>query len=101
MSSKFFVQEDLSRAAKSRRRELEKLMRSIKAREPERRSTLFLFLFLFCCCCFIKAREPERRSTMVLSRLLLAVCSNIVFDVVFIKAREPERRSTLFFVCVV
>ena len=77
MSSIFFVQEDLSRAAKSRRRELEKLMRSIKA------------------------REPERRSTMVLSRLLLAVCSNIVFDVVFIKAREPERRSTLFFVCVV
>ena len=99
MSSKFFVQEDLSRAAKSRRRELEKLMRSIKAREPERRSTLFLFLFG--CCCFIKAMEPERRSTMVLSRLLLAVCSNIVFDVVFIKAREPERRSTLFFVCVV
>ena len=43
MSSKFFVQEDLSRAAKSRRRELEKLMRSIKAREPERRSKLFLF----------------------------------------------------------
>ena len=49
MSSKFFVQEDLSRAAKSRRRELEKLMRSIKAREPERRSTLLCF-FLFCCC---------------------------------------------------
>jgi len=34
------VEEDLSRAAKSRRRELEKLMRSIKAREPERRCFL-------------------------------------------------------------
>ena len=47
MSSKFFVQEDLSRAAKSRRRELEKLMRSIKAREPERRSTLYFFVLCF------------------------------------------------------
>ena len=95
MSSKFFVQEDLSRAAKSRRRELEKLMRSIKAREPERRSNLFLFLF--CCCCFNKVRKPERTSTMELSRLLLAVCSNVVFDVVSIKVGEPERRSTLAF----
>ena len=81
MSSKFFVQEDLSRAAKSRRRELEKLMRSIKAREPERRSTLFLFLFG--CCCFIKAREPERSSTMVLSRLLLR-CVQILFLMLFL-----------------
>ena len=67
MSSKFFVQEDLSRAAKSRRRELEKLMRSIKAREPERRSTLLCFFFvllLFGCCHFIKTREPERRSKL-------------------------------------
>ena len=100
MSSKFFVQEDLSRAAKSRRRELEKLMRSIKAREPERRSNLFLFLFLFCCCCFIKAREPERRSTLALSRLLLLVCSNVVFYIVSIKAREPERWKTLVFFCL-
>ena len=97
MSSKFFVQEDLSRAAKSRRRELEKLMRSIKAREPERRSTLFFCLFLSCCCCFNKVRKPERTSTMVLSRLLLAVCSNVVFDVVSIKVGKPEKRSTLAF----
>ena len=70
MSSKFFVQEDLSRAAKSRRRELEKLMRSIKAREPERRSTLLCFCFCFVDVC----RNYQQR--------LLLVCSDVVFDVV-------------------
>ena len=37
---KFKVEEDLSRAAKLRRKELEKLMKSIKTREPERRCFL-------------------------------------------------------------
>ena len=34
------VEEDLSRAGRARRRELEKLMKSIKGREPERRCYL-------------------------------------------------------------
>ena len=34
------MEEDLSRAAKLRRKELEKLMKSIKTREPERRCFL-------------------------------------------------------------
>ena len=34
------VEEDLSRAGRARRRELEKLMKSIKSREPERRCYL-------------------------------------------------------------
>ena len=34
------VEEDLSRAARARRRELEKLMKTVKAREPDRRCYL-------------------------------------------------------------